>query len=438
MLHKGAYSAGLDFIHYWKNRTWYIRGNVVASHVTGSKEAILITQTNFEHLFQRAGAPEVEVDSSRTSLTGLGGTVRFGKIGGKSGKLGQVFKFETGFTFRSPQLEINDIGFMLTSNEINHFTWAGLHYQKSFSIFRNARLNYNHWSRIDYSGQFLYQAFNFNSHATFKNNWQAGTGVTWNPYEVSNNALRGATSLRRPPGIGHNIYVTSDTRKKIYVSVQAFNSWAFKNTVKANELFLSLNFQPLDALRISLSGSYSYYWRRQDQFVSNEQYNGITRSIVGLVDQETLRFTGRLIYNITPDLTLQYYGQPYITRPLYSNFGYVSNPLAKEYDDRFQVYQPNQLTLDNNRYLVDENADGITDYSFGKPDFNFVQFRSNLIVRWEYKPGSELYLVWSQGNTAADAFNDLDTPIFQSLFENAFADQSRNIFLIKCTYRFLR
>ena len=177
---------------------------------------------------------------------------------------------------------------------------------------------------------------------------------------------------------------------------------------------------------------------RPDQFVSNEQYNGITRSIVGLVDQETLRFTGRLIYNITPDLTLQYYGQPYITRPLYSNFGYVSNPLAKEYDDRFQVYQPNQLTLDNNRYLVDENADGITDYSFGKPDFNFVQFRSNLIVRWEYKPGSELYLVWSQGNTAADAFNDLDTPIFQSLFENAFADQSRNIFLIKCTYRFLR
>ena len=326
---------------------------------------------------------------------------------------------------------------MLASNEINHFTWAGLHFQKSFSIFRNARLNYNHWSRIDYSGQFLYQAFNFNSHATFKNNWQAGTGVTWNPYEVSNNALRGATSLRRPAGIGHNIYVTSDTRKKIYTSIQAFNFWGFENTVKGNELFLSLNFQPLDALRISLSGGYSYYWRRQDQFVSNEQYNDLTRSVVGLVDQQTLRFTGRLIYNITPDLTLQYYGQPYITRPLYSNFGYVSDPLAKEYDDRFYVYRSNQLTLDNNRYLVDENGDGITDYSFGKPDFNFVQFRSNLIVRWEYKPGSELYLVWSQGNTA-DAFDDLDTPIFQSLFDNAFADQSRNIFLIKCTYRFLR
>ncbi len=124
----------------------------------------------------------------------------------KSGKLGQVFKFETGVTVRSPELELNDIGFMLTSNEINHFTWAGLHFQRSFSIFRNARINYNHWSRWDYSGQFLYQAFNVNAHATFKNNWQTGTGITWNPFDISNNALSGGSSLRRPAGMGQFVY----------------------------------------------------------------------------------------------------------------------------------------------------------------------------------------------------------------------------------------
>ena len=79
--------------------------------------------------------------ANRTSLTGTGGTVRFGKAGGKTGKHGQVFKFETGLTYRSPELELNDIGFMLTANEINQFTWAGLQFQKPFSIFRNARLN---------------------------------------------------------------------------------------------------------------------------------------------------------------------------------------------------------------------------------------------------------------------------------------------------------
>ena len=437
ILPRNAYSGGVDFLHYWKQRTWYIRGNVVFSHLKGSKESLLNTQTAFEHLFQRQNAPEVEVDSNRTTLTGTGGTIRFGKIGGKGGKHGEVFRFETGVTTRSPGLELNDIGFMLTSNEINHFAWAGIHWQRPFSIFRTARINYNHWSRWDYGGQFLYQAFNFNTHATFRNNWQAGTGTTWNPYDVSNNALRGTTSLRRPAGIGHNFYVTSDYRKKFYANVNAFNFWGFDNTVKGNNVSLNLTFQPLNALSISISGSYSYNWRRQDQFVSNVGFNNGVRTVVAEVDQETLRFTGRLTYNITPDLTLQYYGQPYITRPLYDHYGYVSNPLAKKYDDRFYVYAPNEITSSNGAYHIDENHDGNPDYSFSKPDFNFVQFRSNLVLRWEYKPGSELYLVWSQSNTP-DVYDDLSTPIFQSLWDNLFAEQARNNFLIKCTYRFLR
>ncbi len=436
-LHRSAYSGGLDFLRYWKNRTWYIRGNLVFSHVRGSKEAILNTQTAFEHLFQRPSAPEVSIDSSRTSLTGMGATFRFGKIGGKSGKLGQVFKFETGLTVRSPGLELNDIGFMLTSNEINHFTWAGLHYQKSFLFFRTARLNYNHWSRWDYSGKFIYQAFNFNSHATFKNNWQSGTGLTWNPFDISNTALRGASSLRRPAGLGHNLYVTSDYRKKVYANLSLFNFWGFDNTIKGNNLSLSFIFQPMNSLNISLSGDYSYYWRRQDQFVDNIMYNNTIRTIVGQVKQKTLRFTARLNYNITPDLTLQYYGQPFITRPLYDNFAYVSDPLAKKYDNRFRVFKPAEISSSNGEYLVDENTDGIAEYSFSKPDFNFVQFRSNLVVRWEYRAGSELYLVWSLGNTP-DAFAELDTPLAKSLFNNAFAEQGRNIFLIKWTYRFLK
>jgi hypothetical protein len=437
MLHRNAYSGGLDFVQFWKSRTWYIRSNVIFSHVQGSREAILNTQTAFEHLFQRNGAPEVTVDSNRTALSGMGGTIRFGKIGGPLGKKGEIFKFETGVTLRSPGLELNDIGFMLTANEINHFTWAGLQYQKPFSIFRSARLNYNHWSRWDYSGQFMYQAFNFNTHATFQNNWQSGTGTTWTVYDVSNNALRGTWSMRRPGGASHNFYTNTDFRKKFYANMGVNNFWGFDHTVQDNNVELTLYFQPVDALKLSLSGSYSYYFRRQDQFVSTVSHNNATKTIVGEVKQKTMRFTARASYNITPDLTLQYYGQPFITRPRYDHFAYVSDPLAKQYDDRFYVFKPNEISFSNDKYQVDENADGITDYSFNKPDFNFVQFRSNLVIRWEYKAGSELYLVWSQGNTP-DAAQDLDSPLPKSLFSNAFADGSRNIFLIKCTYRFLR
>jgi hypothetical protein len=439
LLHRNAYSGGLDFLHYWKNRAYYIRGNVIFSHVNGTKEAIFNTQTAFEHLFQRPNAKEFGVDASRTALTGMGGTLKIGKSGGKSGKHGEILKFESGVTVRSPELELNDIGFMLTANEINHWTWAGLQWQRSVSIFRNARINYNHWARWDFGGQFLYDAFNVNAHGTFKNNWQAGMGTTWNPYDISNNALRGGSSLRRPPGMGQFVYVRTDFRKKIYANLNTNFFWGFDNTIKGNNVTLTLVIQPTNALNINLSTSYSDYWRRQDQFVSNVNYNNMIRTIVSEVKQKTLRFVGRLNYNITPDLTVQYYGQPFITRPRYNNFGYVSDPLAKKYDNRFHAFTPGEISFNgaNDEFVVDENHDGNPDYTFGRPDFNFVQFRSNLVVRWEYRAGSELYLVWSQGNTP-DAFGDLDTPLTKSLFENAFADQARNIFLIKWTYRFLR
>jgi hypothetical protein len=244
--------------------------------------------------------------------------------------------------------------------------------------------------------------------------------------------------LRRPAGLGQNGYVTSDTRKKVYVSFNANYFTGFQKTVRGHNLGASIVFQPLNALNIIISTNYSYNWRRQDQFVTNLVYNGGTRTIVSSVDQKTLRFTGRVNYNITPDLTIQYYGQPYITRPLYTAFAYVSSPLAKEYDDRFVALSPSQIRMENGTYIVDEDLDGTDDYSFRKPDFNFVQFRSNLVVRWEYRRGSELYLVWAQGNTATGATGELDDPIFGNLFDNAFASGGRNSFLLKWTYRFVR
>ena len=438
MLHRSAYSAGIDFLQYWRNQTWYVRGNVVFSSVQGKKEVILKTQKSFEHLFQRPDIKGIALDSNRTALTGTGATLRFGKTGGKAGKMGQVFKFETGLTYRSPQLELNDIGFMLTANEINHFTWLSLQYQKSFGLFRNARINYSHWLRWDFGGKLMYTQFNVNAFGNFKNNWQASTSFTWNPYDVSNNALRGAAALRKPSGVGWSANVNSDYRRRLFGGINLFKFWGTGGVIGYNNAGVSLTYVPINSLNISLSANYENNWRKQDQFVQNIMYNNNLRTIVGQLTQQTIRFTGRLNFNVTPDLTIQYYGQPFLTRPEYRQFAYVANPMAKQYNQRFVPYTASQISFNNGRYTVDENNDGITDYSFGKPDFNFVQFRSNMVVRWEYRPGSELFLVWAQGNTA-DAYAELDTPVFESLFNNAFAGgNARNTLLLKWTYRFLR
>ena len=143
----------------------------------------------------------------------------------------------------------------------------------------------------------------------------------------------------------------------------------------------------------------------------------------------------RLNYTINPNLTIQYWGQPFISRGRYSDFKEVTNPMAKEFNNIISPFVENQVSLTNDVYAIDDDLDGTTDFSFDNPDFSFVQFLSNLVVRWEYTPGSEIYLVWSQdlsqtGNPQEDLYNDLQDNIFNN-------EKPKNIFLIKATYRFI-
>jgi Domain of unknown function (DUF5916)/Carbohydrate family 9 binding domain-like len=437
-LHRNAYSGGLDFQHFWNNRWWHLTGNLLLSRVEGTPEAIALTQSSFEHYFQRAGAPHVAFDPTRTSLTGSSGTLKFGKFGGKPDRLGAIRKFQLGLTWRSPEFEVNDIGFMQTADEINHYVWAGYHFQQAFSVFRNLRFNYNHWFKWDFGGQHLFSLYNANAHAFFKNNWGLGMGTNVNTFDISNNALRGEASLRRPNGYNLWGYLESDQRKKVSVFVNLNFGRGFEHIVSQDGIYLGFNWQAADALRISLAPGYDQSWRKWDQYVTTVQYENKSRTIVSEVQQQSFSLTARLTYNLTPNLTLQYYGQPFIFRALYDHYGTVTDPLARRAEDRFRVFSDSESSQNaDGRYLIDENQDGVVDYSFTAPDFNFIQFRSNLVVRWEYVPGSEFYLVWSQGATP-NAFNDLDTPLPRSLFSNVFEEQARNIFLVKMTYRLLR
>ena len=142
----------------------------------------------------------------------------------------------------------------------------------------------------------------------------------------------------------------------------------------------------------------------------------------------------RVNYNINPNLTIQYYGQPFIFKASFTNFNYVNDATAVDLNERVTWYDDNQISFADGLYSVDEDRDGNTDYAFGNPDFAFVQFRSNLVLRWEYIPGSEIFLVWSQGITGlGDPSNDFNTIIDNQLLQQ----RPQNTFLIKATYRFV-
>ncbi len=196
---------------------------------------------------------------------------------------------------------------------------------------------------------------------------------------------------------------------------------------------LRFRYQPINSL--SLSAELQYQQNpNKTQYVSQRDYNGTMRYILGEIDNDSFSTTFRINYNINPNLTIQYYGQPFIFRAAYTNFNYVNDLIAKDLNDRVTWYSDGQISSTDGGYLVDEDQDGTADYSFGNPDFAFVQFRSNLVIRWEYNPGSDIFLVWSQGiDGIGDPYNS-----FSEIIDNQLLSQPpQNTFLIKATYRFV-
>lgn len=428
-LARSAYTAGVDFQHSWKDREYFVSGNAVFSNVNGSQEAIVAAQTSSLRYFQRPGAPHISLDSARTSLTGTGATFK----GGKKGK-GNI-QFEAGITFRSPELELNDVGFQRSADQISSWSWVGYRILKPTGIFRQFNINANAWSDWDFGGTSTFKAVNTNFNSQFKNYWRIGAGTTPNFGSVSNADMRGGPAIRYPGGISYWYWFETDNRKKLRLYFEHNNHHGNKGYRRSQDFYGSITYRPVNALVISASPTYSVY-KNSLQYISTPRVNGDPRFVTASLNQRTLSTTFRIDYTITPNLSVQYYGQPFASKGTYSGFKQITDAGAKNYETRFSAFTSNQITFQSaeNAYLVDENTDGLTDFNIANPDFTFMQYRSNVVLRWEYIPGSTVFLVWSQSRTGNDAFSHFSVP---DISRNLFDIRAHNVFLVKFTYRLI-
>ena len=222
----------------------------------------------------------------------------------------------------------------------------------------------------------------------------------------------------------------TDQSKKITAGFEYSYEKSGNNSAKSFQIEPGITIRPLSTLKIGLSANYADNQDRL-QYVTTKYFISGNRYILGKINQKTLGLTFRVDLNLTPEFSVQYYGSPFVSRGSYSEFKHVTNPEAKVYEDRFALY--NNVILSDGKYLLDENYDFAPDYSIGNPDFNFHEFRSNFVAKWEYRLGSFIYLVWSSertgrtgssGASIGDSYKQL-----RSVFPN-------NIFLIKLNYWF--
>ncbi|TDS19167.1 carbohydrate binding protein with CBM9 domain [Maribacter caenipelagi] len=428
-LRSGAYTGGLDFKHNWKNRNYYIEGNVVGSHVTGGEEAIARTQTSITHLFQRVDAGHVSVDTNRTSLTGTGGKIEIGKAGGGN------WRYDGGVIWRSPELELNDIGFLRQADQIKQTASLSRLFIKPTNFYRKANIELNQYSTYDFEGNYNRIQYQFEGFINYKNNWWTELGAAHKPRIFSNTVLRGGPRWRWSDENFAYLFFGSDSRKKLSFTLGYVNSQAAEKNFSLARYVFRLYYQPFDAFNLSISSEYEEN-PNKTQYVTEADFNGDARYITGNIDQKTFSTSIRFNYSINPNLSIQYYGEPFISRGTYTDFNYVNNPIAERLNERVTLFSENQISQSNStdNYLIDENFDGITDYQIENPDFSYVQFRSNLVLRWEYVPGSEIFLVWSQGVVGA---GDPSETLGRNLDRQILGQKKDNTFLLKATYRFI-
>ncbi len=403
-LRDGAYALGVDGRHRFGANNYQVSGSFVASRVTGSETSILATQRSNVHLYQRPDG-KLEVDSNATSLDGYRANVNIGKTGGG------VTRFSVGATRTSAGYEINDAGFLNRADMMSNGNWVGLQYQKPTKYYRRLFVNLNQWNDFNTQGLHLGSGANVNVNGELPNQWWFWGGWNLNAIGASydDRASRGGPALRRNFRQNGFFGFETDGRKAVSGVLQGY--YVMKDVSGSTEFGLDPSVSFRIASRIQSEIGLSYNAGTYDaQWYGNQTVAGVTHYTFARLEQRTSSVTARVDYTLTPTLSLQVYAQPFITAGDYSNLRELADPRAERYEDRLQPYAG---TLD---------------------DFNVKQFRSNTVLRWEYRPGSVLFFVWQQGRGQFDR-NMGDFNIGRD-YGDLFKTRSDNTFLIKGSYWF--
>lgn len=421
-LPNSAQTGGLNFKHSWKDRKYSFSLRLLGSRVSGDSTAMMNMQTSSRRYFQRPDAQKNRLDSTAKSLSGHAGNISFG-TNSNSG-----WNYYAWLSWSSPGLDLNDMGYLRNTDNINQGLWFGYSSPQPKGIFRRINVNFAGWNGWNFDGVHKYWGLNTNTFSRFTNYWTFGLGANFRGNSNSPTHLRGGPIFIIPHGLNYWARIGTDDRKKLSFRFR-FSQFHGANTHSTRSNFsVDVTYRPFDRLKISLEPWYGIN-QNKIQYVSTEEVQGKDEYFLAEINQKTLMVEFRIDFSFTPDLSLQYYGQPFVSNGLYSNYKWVTDSKATHYNDRFVIVQRDEegnIDLDGNQEA---------DVNLEDSDFKFVYFQSNMVLRWEYLPGSTVYLVWSQSRDDSD-FNREQLPFeFDEDMNHMFRVFPHDIFLVKLSYR---
>jgi hypothetical protein len=401
-LRSAAYSGGIDFNHEFAGRTWVIRGNLLGSRVEGSPAAMVRVQQASNHYLQRPDADYLEVDHQATSLSGYSASIALDKQAGRHW-LGGIAGAIT-----SPGYEINDLGFAMRTDRRDLQGTFTYRETQPGSFFRDWSVSGRLRNEMNFDAQTILRMAGLSYQFRHLSFWGANLNVRRMFRSNDDRATRGGPMIVRPANTSVGADVFTDGRKAVALQGGGDVEWdEFDGYRYGAGVDVTLRLSSRWNLTVAPGFFRTRIPAQYLTTVDDPQYTATYGKgyIFAELNQTEIGVETRFNFTFRPGLTLETYIQPLVSAGDYGEPQYLEAP------GTFDFAPYSGLGYD--------------------PDFNIRSLRGNAVLRWEWRPGSNLYLAWQQRRFNHAAFGDFRfTRDMRAVFETP-AD---NIFLIKVSY----
>ena len=421
-LHRSAYGFGADAFNRFGGGTYIANLSVLGSHVRGSPEAIARTQRASGHYFQRPDARHVTLDPQRTSLTGISVSGRVQKVAGglKWGAFGEA---------TSPSYEVNDFGFNPTLDHFSTRGWVRYEAYEPGRLFRSWFIGTMLGMERSWGGELKELTGDLGFFFTLNNSWGGGVWGMRHQPAWTITALRGGPALRRPGRWMGSLSLNTDRSRPLNGDGSVF--WTVEDETGGYDLNTSINVsvRPSDQLELRVGPRLSFAHNAW-QYVGRRDLSDGPLYLTGGIDRRTVSLSARASYAFSPRLSLQVYTRPFLASGTYDAIREVRDPRASAFRERFRSYAPEEAILSDGLYSIDRTGDGVGDLTIPDPSFNLASLQMNTVLRWEYRPGSTVFAVWTHDR---DRFGGEPWDFGEGLDRLA-ATPARNVFQLKVSY----
>lgn len=433
-LRSGAYVGGVDTRHRFGDGRFEAEGALYLSHVRGDSAAMTRTQRAPGRYLQRPDADHLTFRPDRTHLGGWRSLIRLARVAGGSWRWG------TELESTSSGYEVNDLGLNFSVDETWQSAWLGYHEFAPGRLFRNWSVQVRQMGIWTHGGERIDVNGTLDLNAELHNRWRLGLWGMRHQGGIDPNHLRGGPAYFRPGNWMGRASVVSDRRRSVSANASLFavrhdgsEGWHWR-------LATGVLWRPSDRSEVRVGPSAERSVDRS-QFVTARNVETLDepRYVLAELHRTTAALELRLNYALSPDLSVEMHARPFLSAGRFRDFHRVIPGRAREADRKARLapYTPEELqvvtTPEGERQVeIDETGDGIPDIRFPHPDFNRKDLRSNIVLRWEFRPGSTFFLVWSHDRSRFDpdgglaALRDAD---------RLWRAPGRNVLAIKASYR---